>query len=112
LGLLKRGNSVSFIELLKQTQAAAEARNADPWRIRLEGIRGNMGDDGVERISTQALFDRLEVPQSSRGAGACRRLAHLMRDLGWMPVKARGLTQAGYKDQIRGYARDKRLPLG
>ena len=103
---------MSFIELLKQTQAAAVARNADPWRIRLERVRGSIGDDGVERMSTQALFDYLEVPQPSRGAGACRRLAHLMRDLGWMAVKARGLTQAGYKDQVRGYARDKRLPLG
>jgi hypothetical protein len=88
---------LSFIELLKATQAAAQVRNADPWRIRLESVRGKIGDDGVERTSTQALFDRLDVPQSSRGAGACRRLASLMRDLGWMPVKARGLTRAGIK---------------
>jgi hypothetical protein len=103
---------MAFLELLKETQATAQARAADPWRMRLERVRGSIGDDGVERVSTQALFDLLEVQQGSRGAGACRRLAHLMRDLGWMAVKARGLTQAGYKDQVRGYARDKRLPLG
>jgi hypothetical protein len=103
---------MSFLELLQLTQAKAQAQAGDPWRIRLERVRGSIGDDGVERISTQALFDYLEVPQSNRGAGACRRLAHLMRDLGWMAVKARGLSQAGYKDQVRGYARDKRFPLG
>jgi hypothetical protein len=56
----------------------------------------------------QALFDLLEVPQRSRTAGAWRRLARLMRELGWSPVKARGLTQGGFRDQVRGYARDVR----
>jgi hypothetical protein len=66
-----------------------------------------MGDDGVERVSTQTLFDTLDVPQRSRGAGAWRRLATLMRDLGWSPIKARGITPGGFKDQVRGYARNK-----
>jgi hypothetical protein len=77
-----------------------------PWHIRLERIRGKVGDDGIERISTQVVFDFLEVPQRSRTAGACRRLAQLMRELGWSQVKARGLTQSGFRDQVRGYARD------
>jgi hypothetical protein len=47
----------------------------------------------VERISTQALFDHLDVPQKARTAGVCRRLATLMRELGWTPMKARGLGQ-------------------
>jgi hypothetical protein len=50
----------------------------------------------------------LEVPQRSRGAGACRRLAKLMRELRWHPIKARGLTPTGVRDQIRGYARDRK----
>jgi hypothetical protein len=29
-----------------------------------------------------------------------------MRELGWTPMKARGLGQSGFKDQVRGYARD------
>jgi hypothetical protein len=61
----------------------------------------------MERIATAAVLDFLEVPQRSRGAGACRRLARLMRELGWRPVKARGLNQRGLREQIRGYARDK-----
>ena len=96
---------MSFIDILKQGRNETLARAADPWRLRLERVRGKVGDDGVERISTQALFDVLEVPQRSRGAGACRRLAKLMRELGWSPIKARGLTQSGFRDQVRGYAR-------
>ena len=99
--------SMPFIKQLEQARAQVQATNADPWHIRLERIRGKVGDDGIERISTQAVFDFLEVPQRSRGAGACRRLARLMRELGWSPIKARGMTQSGFRDQVRGYARDK-----
>jgi hypothetical protein len=98
---------LSFIEKLRQSRAEVFARAADPWRLRLERSRGKIGDDGVERVSTQALFDILEVPHRNRGAGACRRLAKLMRELGWAPVKARGLTPGGFRDQVRGYARCK-----
>jgi hypothetical protein len=31
-----------------------------------------------------------------------------MRELSWHPIKARGLTPTGLRDQIRGYARDKK----
>jgi hypothetical protein len=99
---------MTWIEMLQQRKAEAVARRADPWRLPLERLRGKVGDDGVERISTQAVFDLLEIPQASRGAGACRRLAELMRELGWTPIKARGLNQAGFRDQIRGYAREQR----
>src|SRR6516162_8598709 len=99
---------MSFREQLRQGREAVRARNADPWRVRLEGVRGKVGDDGIERVSTQTLFDFLEVPQRNRGAGACRRLAKVMRELGFHPIKARGLTQTGVRDQIRGWARDRR----
>ena len=94
-----------FVELLKKTKAEALVRSADPWRLRLERVRGEVGYDFVERISTQDLFDGLEVPQRARTAGACRHLAKLMRELGWTPIKARCLGQGGYRDQVRGYGR-------
>ena len=97
---------MSFRDLLRQSRAQALASNTDPWRPRLEVVRGKVSDDGVERVATQTLFDMLEVPQRSRSAGACRRLAKLMRELGWSSVKARGLTAGGFRDQVRGYARD------
>jgi hypothetical protein len=46
-------------------------------------LRGQVGDDGIERISTQTLFDHLEVLQRNRGTGACRRLAKVMGELCW-----------------------------
>jgi len=99
---------MAWLEELRQKQAELAARNAEPWRLPLERLHGKIGDDGIERISTQALFDRLEVPQRSRGAGASRRLAKLMRELGWMAVRVRDLTRGGYKEQVRGYCRDAR----
>lgn len=98
---------MSFLELLRKSRAEALAHSADPWRLRMERARGKVGDDGVQRLSTQSAFDLLEVPQRGRNAGACRRLATTMRELGWTPIKARGLTQGGFRDQVRGYARHK-----
>jgi hypothetical protein len=99
---------MSFIQLLREKRAKALVVAEDVWLLRLERVRGKIGGDGIERISTQALFDHLEVPQRARSTAASRRLAALMRDLGWSPTKARGLTQSGFKEQVRGYARDKR----
>ena len=72
----------------------------------MERVHGKIGDDGIERITTQLLFDFLYVPQRSRGAGACRRLAKLMAELGWMAVRVRALTRGGYLEQGRGYCRE------
>src|SRR4051794_39305333 len=99
---------VSFLEELERVRAKTLTRSADPWRIRLERLRGTVGDDAIERVTTQAVFDTLEVPQGKRGAGASRRLAAVMRGLGWSPVRVRGLTRGGYLEQVRGYCRDVR----
>ena len=99
---------MSFLTKLHEAEAEMAARNGDPWRLPLERVRGKAGDDGIERVTTQTLFDILEVPQRSRGAGACRRLAKLMAELGWTAVRVRGLTRGGYLEQVRGYARDAR----
>jgi hypothetical protein len=100
---------MSFMTRLHEAQAKSKARDADPWRLPLERVRGKVDYDGLlERVTTQMLFDVLEVPQRSRGAGACRRLAKLMTELGWTAVRVRGLTRGGYKEQVRGYCRDAR----
>jgi len=96
---------MSFLDQLHRAKAEVAGRDADPWRLPLERVRGQIGDDGIERITTQLLLDMLEVPQRSRGAGACRRLAKLMAELGWMAVRVRGLTRGGYLEQVRGYCR-------
>ena len=74
----------------------------------LMATMGKVGDDGIERVTTQILFDILEVPQRSRAAGACRRPPKLMAELGWTAMRVRGLTRGGYLEQVRGYVRDTR----
>jgi hypothetical protein len=72
-------------------------------------VRGTTGFDGLERISTQNLLDILGVSQRNRTAGTYRHLATLMAELGWAAVRVRDFTRGGYKEQVRGYARDARV---
>jgi hypothetical protein len=97
---------VSFIEKMRAAAAELEAaRSIDPWRLRLERVRGTAGFDGLERISTQTLLDILEIPQRKRTAGTYRHLAKVMTELGWTGVRVRDFTRGGYKEQVRGYVR-------
>jgi hypothetical protein len=89
-----------------RAECLALERPADPWLAPLHRVRGKVEFDGLERVSTQSLLDLLEVPQRSRTAGAYRRLARLMAELGWTAVRVRDLTRGGYKEQVRGYLRD------
>jgi hypothetical protein len=73
----------------------------DPLLAPLQRVRGKIGDDGIERISTQTLFDYLEVRQPNRGAGACRGLANVMRQFGWSPLRVRGLTWCLFRKYSR-----------
>lgn len=98
---------MSFLAELEAARAQVQAQQSDPWSIRIGAARGKLGDDGVERIATHTLFDILEVPQRSRTPAAGRRLANIMRGFGWSPIRARGLTPGGFKDQVRGWARAK-----
>jgi hypothetical protein len=100
---------MSWLRRLEEAQVRAVSRDADPWRLPLERLRGQIGDDGVERITTQRVMDILEVPQRARRSGAYRRLAKLMTELGWSPIRVRGLTRGGYLEQVRGFARCSRL---
>jgi hypothetical protein len=95
----------SWVARIQEAQAELEAQDADPWRLRLDRLRGKVGHVGVERVSSQGLFDLLEVPMRARTAGAYRRLAKLMRELGWAPIRLRDRTYGGYLEQIRGYSR-------
>jgi hypothetical protein len=96
-----------LLEKLKLARAALEAPS-DPWLAPLRRVRGKVEFDGLERVSSQTLLDMLQVPQRSRTAGTFRRLAKLMAELGWTAVRVRDLTRGGYKEQVRGYVRDRR----
>src|SRR6516162_11877797 len=95
---------MAFLERLR-VAAAEAAQPTDPWRLRLERVRGTKGFDGLERISTQTVLDILQVPQRKRTAGTYRHLAKVMAELGWTAVRVRDFTRGGYKEQVRGYVR-------
>lgn len=104
------GSGTSFVVRLEEAIAkSAEADRDDPWRLRLERLRGQVGYDGIERLSSQAILDVLVIPQRARGAGTCRRLAKVMRELGWTPVRVRDFTRGGYRESVRGYCRDAKV---
>jgi hypothetical protein len=96
---------VSLLEKLRIAALEAE-QHANPWLAPLHRVRGKVGFDGLERVSSQMLLDMLQLPQRSRTAGTYRRLAKLMAELGWTPVRVRDLTRGGYKEQVRGYVRN------
>lgn len=99
----------SFIEMLRVSALEAKARNSeDPWKAALRRVRGRIGHDGVERISTNDLFDVLEIPIRRRPSVTVR-LSRVMQSLGWSNVRARGLNPGSYRDRVRGYARDLSL---
>ena len=109
IGAIMRG--LTFRERLKNEAAkSAAAELADPWRLTLARVGGKVDYDGLERVSSQTLLDLLEVPQRSRTAGTFRRLAKVMAELGWTAVRVRDLTRGGYKEQIRGYCRERSGP--
>lgn len=103
---------MSWLGKLQEAKAEIAAHSVDPWQVRLEQLHGSIGYDGIERLSSQAILDILEIPQRARTAGTCRRLAKVMRALGWTPVRVRDLTRGGYKEQVRGYCRDARIAGG
>lgn len=99
---------MAFIEALRASRDKAREGAKDPWRGRLEKLKGRVWHDDVERVATQAVFDYLDVPQAMRTAQRCRRLAKIMSELGWTPIRVRGLSRSGYRDQVRGWARNVR----
>jgi len=97
---------LSFSELLRAgAEAARNAAEEDPWEPTLRRLKGRIGHDGIERVSTNDVFDFLEVPMRRRPSETVR-LSRVMRSLGWSNVRARGLNPSSYRDRVRGYARE------
>ena len=97
---------MSLLEKLREESLAVNCPD-DPWLAPLRRVRGKVEFDGLERVSSQALLDFLEVPQRQRTAGSYRHLAKVMTELGWSAVRVRDLTRGGYKEQVRGYCRSQ-----
>ena len=92
----------SWVERLYQACAQQPEQGSDPWR----GVLERALPANVSTISTVALLDLLDVPQTT---GNARRLAKTMRSLGFIPLKSRRLMPGGFRDTtIRGWARPVR----
>ena len=97
----------SFVERLR---ASRPIKPLDPWIGALRKIKGQIGlFDGVERISTETVFEQLDIPRLRRTPEAAKRIKLLMVELGWTPVRSRHVTSRGRAARVRGYARTRVL---
>jgi hypothetical protein len=76
---------------IRFNRAIGHTQPANPT-LSQERLHGQIGDDGVKRITTWRVLDLLEIPQQARRSGTYRRLAQSMTELGWSAVRVRGLT--------------------
>jgi hypothetical protein len=90
---------MSLLERLRRASAELAEQESDPWRAKLEGRL-----HGVEAVSTATLLDLLRAPATT---GTARRLAAVMRDLHFIPIKSRRLMPGGRAGNTvtRGWAR-------
>lgn len=94
---------MSFADRMREARAKVEAaeEHDDPWFARLEPELVN-----VDQISTHALLDLLRVDAST---GKGRRLAAVMRSLGYVPIRSRRLMPGGFRDTCtRGWSKPLR----
>jgi hypothetical protein len=93
---------MSLLKKLEETCAELDAHHEDPWRKKVEAAVC-----GKDAISTAALLDVVRAPAST---GAARRLAAIMRDLQFIPIKSRRLMPGGRAGNTvtRGWARPVR----
>jgi hypothetical protein len=77
-----RDGRVTMISFQARIRAAFEelnrAENEDPWLPTLRTLKGRVGAEGVERISTYDVFEALEVPVHRR-SGLTVRLSRVNR---------------------------------
>jgi hypothetical protein len=92
---------MSFISRMREAARQLEASHRDPWQPRLKRAL-----EGVEAMSTVALLDLVRAEPTSSNA---RRLAAIMRALGFIPIKTRRFMPGGFRDTVtRGWARPVR----
>lgn len=94
---------MSFQERLRKMAIGVQTR--DPWEVPIASLQGQIGRDGVERLSTIATFDAIGIPRHERTPAAAKRLKALMESRGWTAIRQPSLTPMGSVARMRGYAR-------
>jgi hypothetical protein len=90
---------MSLLSKLHEAGRELDARREDPWRKKVEAaVRGK------DAVSSAALLDAIREPATT---GTARRLAAIMRDLHFIPIKSRRLMPGGRAGNTvtRGWAR-------
>jgi hypothetical protein len=93
------------MSFLEQLRAVKSITPSHPWTTALRNVRGSIGHDGVERIATDTVFEKLDLPRLQRTPEAAKQLKGVMVELGWSPVRSRHVTSRGRAARVRGYAR-------
>jgi hypothetical protein len=76
------------------------------WKRRLRRVRGRLGVDNIERVTSAVCLDMLELSERRRvSVVAKRRLAKVMILLGWTPGRVRGLSHRGFEERVSGFTR-------
>ncbi|MET3663139.1 VapE domain-containing protein [Aquamicrobium ahrensii] len=97
--------------------AAAEQEERledDPWQERLAIVRGKAAGDEVRAYTADLLGGVLGIPTERQHNGHGKRLAALMRDLGWEPgkFKVAGKTMRGFhRPKPEGHVDDQPVPF-
>lgn len=98
-------SDLPFRMRLQAVAARLKVENRDPWVSALACIKGRKCNDGVERISTDAVFDFLNLRPIERTPEAGKRVKVIMCAMGWTWVRARHVRGTGGVGRVRGYAR-------
>jgi hypothetical protein len=93
---------MSLLSKLREARVELDAHCEDPWRKKVEAAVRDK-----DAISTAGLLDLVRAPATT---GTARRLAALMRDLHFIPVKTRRFMPGGRAGNTvtRGWARPVR----
>jgi hypothetical protein len=103
------GRSKPYVEQLTLARLSAITPSVDPWIKTLRTCLGVTGADGIERLSSSEVLDRLAVPNHLRARSA-KRLTRVMIDLGWRPMRVRAVNAHGFASRLRGFARTSGNP--
>ena len=93
---------MSLLSKLHEARLELDADREDPWRKKVEAAVREK-----DAISTAALLDLLRAQATT---GTARRLATIMRELNFVPIKSRRLMPGGRTGNTvtRGWARPVR----
>jgi hypothetical protein len=111
IGRLRAAKAIQAARRAAEARAEMQQDNAapdDPWLPVLAEVQGELNKDGTAYVTSSMLAEILNVKLKERKAGTYRRIAGLMISLHWQPVRVFGLNARGYREQVRGYARDTR----